>query len=111
MLPLLLSWPLFCDESFVVVVAAAAAASAAESMMFVVVVVRDDADILFSAQTVVPSAISSEDDSDYQTFDVAVHTNMIRLLPKFGQITDLIGIKEVGSPKRKDGVLVPLFGR
>ncbi|CAN0010264.1 unnamed protein product, partial [Ectocarpus fasciculatus] len=45
--------------------------------------------------TVVPSAISSEDGSDYQTFDVAVHTNKIRLLPKFGQITDFIGIKEV----------------
>ncbi|CAM9499220.1 unnamed protein product [Ectocarpus sp. 4 AP-2014] len=63
--------------------------------------------------TVVPSAISSEDDSDYQTFDVAVHTNTIRLLPKFGQITDFIGIKElVFLEKRKNDFIegtIPVF--
>ncbi|CAN0147040.1 unnamed protein product, partial [Ectocarpus fasciculatus] len=63
--------------------------------------------------TVVPSAISSEDGSDYQTFDVAVHTNTIRLLPKFGQITDFIGIKElVFLERRKNDFIegtIPVF--
>lgn len=46
-------------------------------------------------QTVVPSAISSGNTTDFQTFDVAVHAIEIRLEAKFTKIDQLFGIKEV----------------
>lgn len=52
----------------------------------------------FRRQTVVPSAISSGDSTDFQTFDVAVHTNLLRLVPKFQQVSKWISIKEVRKP-------------
>lgn len=42
-----------------------------------------------------PSAITSGETTEFQTFDVAVHTNEIRLVPKFTRMGDSIGIKEV----------------
>lgn len=47
----------------------------------------------------VPSAISSGDSTDYQTFDIAVHTNSIRLVPKFQHVTQWININEVMNPR------------
>lgn len=46
-------------------------------------------------QTVIPSAISSGDTTDFQTWDLSVWTNAIRILPKFGNVAEWIGIKEV----------------
>lgn len=42
-----------------------------------------------------PSAISSGDTTEFQTFDVAVHTNEIRLVPKFTRMDESVSIKEV----------------
>lgn len=54
-------------------------------------------------QTVVPSAITSGDSTDLQTFDVSVHTNELRLVPKFRHVTQWISVKEV----RKPGAILP----
>lgn len=51
--------------------------------------------LLLVVQTVVPSAISSGDTTEFQTFDVGVHANEIRILPKFKRLDQSIGIKEV----------------
>lgn len=51
--------------------------------------------LLFLHQTVVPSAISDGSTTDYQTFNVGVHANLIRLVPKFHKYDQWIGIKEV----------------
>ncbi|CAM9327321.1 unnamed protein product, partial [Hapterophycus canaliculatus] len=45
--------------------------------------------------TVVPSAISSGDSTDFQTFDVSVHANALRLVPKFRHVTEWFSVKEV----------------
>ncbi|CAN0009638.1 unnamed protein product [Ectocarpus sp. 12 AP-2014] len=63
--------------------------------------------------TVVSSAISSGDSTDYQTFDVEVHTNEIRLVPVFQRVDQWIGIKEMVILETKnmgfiDGTL-PVF--
>lgn len=46
-------------------------------------------------QIIVPSAITSGDTTDYQTFNVGVHTSSIRLIPKFRQTNQWVNIKEV----------------
>lgn len=51
--------------------------------------------LLRVVQTVVPSAISSGDTTEFQTFDVAVHANAIILEPKFTRMDESISIKEV----------------
>ena len=45
-------------------------------------------------QTVVPSAITSGDTTEYQTFDLSVHTGFIKLVPKFQRYYQWINIKE-----------------
>lgn len=47
------------------------------------------------SQTVVSSAISSGDTTEFQTFDVGVHANEIRLVPKFTRLNESVSIKEV----------------
>ncbi len=54
--------------------------------------------VLFAAffvKSVVPSAISGGDTTGYQTFDVNVHADVIRLVPKFTRYDEMIGISEV----------------
>ena len=46
-------------------------------------------------QTVVASAISSADPGKYQTFDIGVHTNAIRVTPKFQRYNQWVGFIEV----------------
>lgn len=46
-------------------------------------------------QTVVPSAISSGETTGFQTFDVNVHTNAIRLVPKYTRIGEVFSVTEV----------------
>lgn len=48
-------------------------------------------------QTVVASAISSGDSTDYQTFDVSVFANKIRVIPKYQKVDQWLSIKEVST--------------
>eukprot|EP00904_Undaria_pinnatifida_P008254 jgi/Undpi1/4559/HiC_scaffold_18.g07913.m1 len=63
--------------------------------------------------TVVPSAITHGSTTDYQTFNVGVHTNLIRLVPKFQKYDQWIGIKEmIILEKRKNDFVagtIPVF--
>ncbi|CAN0223077.1 unnamed protein product, partial [Pylaiella littoralis] len=64
--------------------------------------------------TVVSSAISSGDTTEFQTFDVGVHANEIRLVPKFTRLNESVSIKEmVILERRKNDFIegtVPFFG-
>lgn len=64
---------------------------------FALCVDLDTALILRLFQTVVASAITSGDTADYQTFDVNVHAQTIRLVPKFQRFNQWISVKEVSN--------------
>lgn len=53
--------------------------------------------VLLGHQTIVPSAISSGETTEYQTFDVNVHAKTIKLVPKFQKLNQYFGVKEVGE--------------
>eukprot|EP00904_Undaria_pinnatifida_P008259 jgi/Undpi1/4563/HiC_scaffold_18.g07917.m1 len=63
--------------------------------------------------TVVPSAISSGDSTDYQTFDVNVHALTIRLVPKFQRFNQWFSVKEMIILERRQNAFiegtVPVF--
>lgn len=46
-------------------------------------------------QEIIPSAISSGDTLDFQTWDISAWTNAIQIRPKFGRVDEWISIKEV----------------
>lgn len=49
-------------------------------------------------QTVVDSAVTSGDTTDYQTFDVGVHAVTLKLVPKFQRFNQWFSVKEVSAP-------------
>ncbi|CAM9220801.1 unnamed protein product [Pylaiella littoralis] len=51
--------------------------------------------------TVVPSAISSGETTGFQTFDVNVHTNAIRLVPKYTRIGEVFSVTEMVILERR----------
>ncbi|CAM9500688.1 unnamed protein product [Scytosiphon promiscuus] len=51
--------------------------------------------------TVVPSVITSGDSTDFQTFDAIVHTNELRLVPKFRTVTQWFSVKELVILERR----------
>lgn len=61
-----------------------------------------------SLQTVIPSAISSGDSSDYQTFDLRVFANMIRVVPKYQKVTQFFSIKEASQVQADNSIAVYL---
>ena len=48
-----------------------------------------------TVQTVVPSVISSGNSTGLQTFDAPVHTDVLRFVPKFQSVNQMVDIKEV----------------
>eukprot|EP00904_Undaria_pinnatifida_P006174 jgi/Undpi1/2687/HiC_scaffold_14.g06065.m1 len=49
----------------------------------------------------IPSAISSGDTTDFQTWDISAFTNTIQLRPKFGSVSEWISIKEMVLLEKK----------
>lgn len=57
-------------------------------------------------QEAIPSAISSGDTTDFQTWDIAAWTDAIQLRPKFGSVGEWISIKEVRACSRPTEIRV-----
>ena len=51
--------------------------------------------LLLSLHTVVASAITSGDTTDYRMFDVGVHANVINMVPKFQDVNQWFSVSEV----------------
>lgn len=69
--------------------------SDALSICTVAVLLPSYAALCLDGKTVLPSVITSGESTELQTFDLRVHTDEIRIIPKFRRMDEFINIKEV----------------